>query len=108
VTVKKPFTSGARRSLEREKIHDVDEQDVYRTCIVGSTCVPDVHRRVKIRYGADPLAVHDREPDMDRLHPRAVTIFADASNPTKLKTTEERIKTLAEENDVVILLTNHN
>ena len=25
-------------------------------------------------YGADPHAVHDREPDVDRLHPRAVTI----------------------------------
>jgi hypothetical protein len=35
-----------------------------------------------------------------------LTIFADTSNPTKLKTTEERIKALAEENEVIILLTN--
>ena len=37
---------------------------------------------------------------------RNLTIFADTSNPTKLKTTEERIKALTEENDVIILLTN--
>ena len=73
VTVHKRFTTGARRCLECEKIHDVDEQDVYRMCIGGSTRVPDVHRRVKIRCGADPRAVHDREPDVDRLHPCAVS-----------------------------------
>ena len=72
VCVNKRFTTGARRCLECEKIHDVDEQDVYRTCIGGSTRVPDVHRRVKIRCGADPRAVHDREPDVDRHHPRPV------------------------------------
>ena len=48
VLVKKRFTTGARRCLECEKIHDVDEENVYRTCIGGSTRVPDVHRRVKI------------------------------------------------------------
>ena len=46
-------------------------------CIGASTRVPDVHRWVKIRYGADPRAVHDRERDVDRLHPRAVTLFGD-------------------------------
>ena len=51
VTVQKRFTTGARRCLECEKIHDVDEQDVYRTCIGGITRVPDVHRRGKIPYG---------------------------------------------------------
>jgi hypothetical protein len=45
-------------------------------CIGGSTRVPDMHRRVKIRYGADPRAVHDREPDMDRHHPRPVLCLA--------------------------------
>jgi hypothetical protein len=45
---------------------------MYRTWIGGSTRVPDVHLWVKIRYGADPLAVHDREPDVDRHHPRPV------------------------------------
>ena len=70
--VKKRFTTGACRCLECEKIHDVDEQDVYRTCIGGSTRVPDVHRRVRIRCGADPRAVHDREPDVDQHHPREV------------------------------------
>jgi hypothetical protein len=34
-----------------------------------------VHRRVKIRYVADPRAVHDREPDVDRHHPRPVRGF---------------------------------
>ena len=43
-------------------------------CIGGSTRVPDVHRRVKIRYGADPRAVHDREPDVDRHHPCSVLL----------------------------------
>ena len=74
VTVQKRFTSGARRSLERVKIPDVDEENVYRMCIGGSTRVPDVHRWVKIRYGADPRAVHDHEPDIDRLHPHTVVI----------------------------------
>ena len=75
VTVKKRFTFGARRCLECEKIHDVDEENVYQTCIGGSTRVPDVHRRVKIRCGADPRAVHDREPDVVRHHPRAVELL---------------------------------
>ena len=51
-----------------KNIHDVDEENVYRTCTGGSARVPDVHRRGKIRYGADPRVVHDREPDVDRLH----------------------------------------
>ncbi len=44
VTVKQLFTSGARRCLECEKIHDVDVENVYRTCIGGSTRVQDVHQ----------------------------------------------------------------
>jgi hypothetical protein len=55
-----------------KNIHDVDKDNVYWTCIGGSTRVPDMHRRGKIRYGADPCAVHDREPDVDRLDPRPV------------------------------------
>jgi hypothetical protein len=51
-----------------KKIHDVDEENVYRTCIGGSTRVPDLHRRGKIPYGADPRVVHDREPNVDRLN----------------------------------------
>jgi hypothetical protein len=80
VLVKKRFTTGARRCLECEKIHDVDEQDVYRTCIGGSTRVPDVHRRVKIRCGSDPRAVHDRVPDVVRHHPRPVEMPLHALN----------------------------
>ena len=53
-------------------LHDVDEENVYRTCIGGSTRVPDVHHRGKIQYGADPRAVHDRVLDVDRLHRRTV------------------------------------
>ena len=51
VLVKKRFTTGARRCLECEKIHDVDEQVVYRTCTVGgrSDMVP-IHVRYTIVY----------------------------------------------------------
>ena len=57
-----------------KNIHDGDKENVYRTCIGGSTCVPDVHRQGEIRYGADPRAVRDRKPDVDRLHPRTVCL----------------------------------
>ena len=54
--------------LSMKNMHDVDKENVYQTCTGGSTRVPDVHRRWKIRYGADPRPVHDRELDVDRLH----------------------------------------
>ena len=75
VTVHKWFTFGTRRFLERENIHDVDKQDVYRMCSGDSTRVlPEVHRQGTIRYGVDPCAVHDRETDVDRLHRPTPTV----------------------------------
>ncbi len=44
VTVQKWFTTVTRRFLERDKLYDVDEENVYRTCTGGSTRVPDGHR----------------------------------------------------------------
>ena len=65
-----------------KNIHDVDKENVYRTCIGGSTRVQDVHRRKKIRYEANPRPVHDREPDVDRpIHVQWLQVSRPYFNP---------------------------
>jgi hypothetical protein len=43
------------------------EREKYTSHRLGE-CVPDMHHQGKIRYGANPRPVHDRELDVDRLH----------------------------------------